>query len=191
MRVTDSTRFSHLLVLRLLCFRNQNSYLRRRPDLPAAAHAEFATSAISNIVAEAAVAAADAAVAAADAALAAAALPAAQPKQHQHQLQQQQQHVHSEQSVEELLLNLKHAQSYDADYSTAAVPTRSSSTSSSSSSTQKSSAKRAVKQQQPKRKRVIKDRAPPAPVPELPVATNRLGWPMTVSTKRQRANYGV
>jgi hypothetical protein len=79
----------------LCCFSSAvYSYLKRRPDLPVAAHAEFATSAISEIVAEAAVAAADAAVAAADAALAAAALPTELPQQQQDQ---------GEQSVEELL----------------------------------------------------------------------------------------
>jgi hypothetical protein len=146
----------------LLCY----SYLKRRPDLPVAAHSEFATSAISEVVAEAAVAAADAAVAAADATLAAAALPTELPKQ--------QQQVQGEQSVEELLLNLKHA-----ECTTAAAA---------SSSAQNSSTNRAVKQQQPKRKR---SKAPPTTVADLPVATNWLGWPMSVSTKRQRAKYGV
>jgi Mg-chelatase subunit ChlI len=151
--------------LRLLfaCFL-YHSYLKRRPDLPVAAHAEFATSAISEVVAEAAVAAADAAVAAADAALAAAALPTELPQQQQDQ---------GEQSVEELLLNLKHA-----DCATAAT---------SSSSAQNSSVDRAVKQQKSKRKR---SKAPTANA-ELPLATNWLGWSMSVSTKRQRAKYGV
>eukprot|EP00953_Heterococcus_sp_UTEX-ZZ885_P002951 2123-Heterococcus_DN1.PRE.1 len=138
------------------------SYLKRRPDLPVAAHAEFATSAISEVVAEAAVAAADAAVAAADAALAAAAVPT------------KQQQVQGEQSVEELLLNLKHA-----DCATAAAAA--------GNSARNSSVDRAVKQQQPKRKR---SKAPTANAPELPVATNWLGWSMSVSTKRQRAKYG-